>query len=73
MDEALTASSPKLLFVAAVQSVSTTEDSDTINVNSRASTTVRLPQLHVGRQSEGFLLCAVLTPRLNEDVTIPNV
>ena len=34
-DEALTASSPKLLFVAAVQSVSNTEASDTINVNSK--------------------------------------
>ena len=33
MDEALRASSPKLLFVAAVRSVSTTEASDTINVN----------------------------------------
>ena len=32
MDEALTASSPKLLFVAAVRSVSTTEASDTIHV-----------------------------------------
>ena len=32
MDEALTASSPKLLFVAAVRSVSTTDASDTIHV-----------------------------------------
>ena len=47
MDEALRASSPKLLFVAAVRSVSTTEASDTINVNSRASLTVRLPKLQV--------------------------
>ena len=54
MDEALNASSPKLLFVAAVRSVSITEASDTINVNSRASLTVRLPQLHVDRQSEDF-------------------
>ena len=37
MDEALRARSPKLLFVAAVRSVSTTEASNTINVNSRAS------------------------------------
>ena len=44
MDEALRSSSPKLLFVAAVRSVSTTEASDTINVNSRASLTVR-PQV----------------------------
>ena len=54
MDEALRASSPKLLFVAAVRSVSTTEASDTINVNSRASLTVRLPQLQVDRKSEDF-------------------
>ena len=32
MDKALRASSPKLLFVAVVPSVSTTEASDTINV-----------------------------------------
>ena len=54
MDEALTASSPKLLFVAAVRSASTIEASDTINVNSRASLTVRLPQLQVDRKSEDF-------------------
>ena len=36
MDEELTASSPKMLFVSAVQSVSTTEASDKIDVNSRA-------------------------------------
>ena len=56
MDEALNASSPKLLFVAAVRSVSTTEASDAINVNSRASLTVRLPQLQVDRQSEDFFV-----------------
>ena len=55
MDEVLTASSPKLLFVAAVRSESTTEASDTIDVNSRASLTVRLPQLQADRQSEEFL------------------
>ena len=54
VDEALRASSPKLLFVAAVRSVSTTEASDTINVNSRASLTVRLPQLQVDRKSDFF-------------------
>ena len=54
MDEALRASSPKLLFEVAVRSVSTTEASDTINVNSRASLTVRLPKLQVNRKSEFF-------------------
>ena len=54
MDKALRASSPKLLFVAVVQSVSTTEASDTINVNSRASLTVRLPELQVDRKAEDF-------------------
>ena len=54
MDKALRASSPKLLFVAVVPSVSTTEASDTINVNSRASLTVRLPQLQVDRKAEDF-------------------
>ena len=73
MDEALTSSSQKLLFVAAVRSVSTTETSDTIDVNSKASLTVRLPQLQVDRQSEDFLLFVVLTPRINEHVIIPNV
>ena len=73
MDEALRASSPKLLFVAAVRSVSTTEASDTINVNSRASLTVRLPKLQVNRKSEYlFLLFFVLTPRINEHATSPN-
>ena len=58
MNKCLTASSPKLLIVAAVRSVWTTEASDTINVNSRASLTVRLPQLQVERQSEDFFtLC----------------
>ena len=52
MDEELTASSPKMLFVSAVRSVSTTEASDTIDVNSRASLTVRLARLQVQRQSE---------------------
>ena len=33
MDEALTASFPNLPFVAAVRSVSTTSDSDTIDLN----------------------------------------
>ena len=50
MDEALTANSPKLLFVAAVRSVFTTEASDTIDGNSRASSTIKLPQLQVQRQ-----------------------
>ena len=73
MDEALRANSPKLLFVAAVRSVSTTEASDTINVNSRASLTVRLPKLQVNRKSEYFfLLFFVLTPRINEHATSPN-
>ena len=73
MDEALRASSPKLLFVAAVRSVSTTEASDTINVNSRASLTVRLPKLQVNRKSEYlFLLFFVLTPRINKHATSPN-
>ena len=58
MDEQLTASSPKMLFVSAVRSVSTTEASDTIDVNSRASLTVRLVRLQVQRQSEDFFaLC----------------
>ena len=59
MDEELTASSPKMLFVSAVQSVSTTEASDTIDVNSRASLTVTLARLQVQRQSEDFF-CFVL-------------
>lgn len=60
MDEELTASSPKMLFVSAVRSVSTTEASDTIDVNSRASLTVRLVRLQVQRQSEDFFaLCCV--------------
>ena len=50
MDGALTANSPKLLFVAAVRSVFTTEASDTIDANSRASLTIKLPQLQVQRQ-----------------------
>ena len=49
-DEALTVNSPKLLFVAAVRSVFTTEASDTIDANSRASSTIKLPQLQVQRQ-----------------------
>ena len=53
MDEELTASSPKMLFVSAVRSVSTTEAS-----------------VQVQRQSEDFLLCVVLTPRLNDNVII---
>ena len=73
MDEALRSSSPKLLFVAAIRSVSTTEASDTINVNSRASLTVRLPKLQVNRKSEYlFLLFFVLTPRINKHATSPN-
>ena len=48
MDKALTANSPKL-FVAAVRSVSTIKASDTIDINSRASLTVRLPHLQVER------------------------
>ena len=44
MDEALSTVSSKLLFVAAVRSVSTTEASDT-NVNSRASPTIKVTQL----------------------------
>ena len=59
MDEELTASSPKMLFVSAVRSVSTTETSDTIDVDSRASLTVRLARLQVQRQSEYFF-CFVL-------------
>ena len=59
MDEKLTASSPKMLFVSAVRSVSTTEASDTIDVNSRATLTVRLVRLQVQRQSEDFF-CFVL-------------
>ena len=54
MDEALRSSSPKLLFVAAVRSVSTTEASDTIDVNLRASSTIKLPQLQVQRQWGDF-------------------
>ena len=42
MGKALTVNSPKLLFVAAVRSLSTTKASDTIDINSRASLTVRL-------------------------------
>ena len=70
MDEELAASSPKMLFVSAVRSVSTTEASDTFDVISRASLTVRLERLQVQRQSEDFLLCVVLTPRLNDNVII---
>ena len=55
MDKALTANSPKLLFVAAVRSVSTTKASDTIDINSRASLTVRLSQLQVERHQKIFL------------------
>ena len=69
MDEELTVSSPKMLFVSAVRRVSTTEASDTFDVNSRASLTVRLEQLS-DRQSEDFLLWVVLTPRLNDNVII---
>ena len=54
MNEALTASFPKLLFVAAVRSVSTTEASDTIDLNLRASSTIKLPQLQVQRQWGDF-------------------
>ena len=54
MDEALTANSPKLLFVAAVRSVFTTEASDTIDANSRASSTIKLPQLQVQRPREDY-------------------
>ena len=50
MDEALTANSLKLSFVAAVRSVFTTEASDTIDANSRANSTIKLPQLQVQRQ-----------------------
>lgn len=70
MDEELTASSPKMLFVSAVRSISTTEASDTFDVISRASLTVRPERLQVQRQSEDFLLCVVLTPRLNDNVII---
>ena len=63
MDEALTTNSPKFLFAAAVRSVSTTEASDTIDVNSRASLTVRLPQLQVQRQLEDFLPCCYRNAR----------
>ena len=54
MDKALTVNSPKLLFVAAVRSLSTTKASDTIDINSRASLTVRLPQLQVKRHQKIF-------------------
>ena len=54
MDEALTANSPKLLFVAAVRSVFTTEASDAIDANSRASSTIKLPQLQVQKQWDVF-------------------
>ena len=50
MDGVLTANTPKLLFVVAVGSVFTTEASDTIDANSRASSTIKLPQLQVQRQ-----------------------
>ena len=70
MDEELTASSPKMLFVSAVRSVSTTEASDTFDINSRASLTLRRERLQVQRQSEDFLLCVVLTPRLNDNLII---
>ena len=55
MDEELTVSSPKMLFVPAVRGVSTTEASDTFDANSRASLTVRLEQLS-DRQSRFFAL-----------------
>ena len=54
MDKALTENFPKLLFVAAVRSVSTTA-SDTIDINSRASLTVRLSQLQEERYQKIFL------------------
>ena len=52
IDEALTLNPPKLLLAAAVRSLSTTEVSDTLNANSRARSTMKLPQLQVQRQSE---------------------
>jgi len=67
MDEALTANSPKFLFAVAFRSVSTTEASDTINVNSRASMTVRLPQLQVQKQLEDFF-ALVLSGAPNENI-----
>ena len=59
IDEASTLNSPKLLFAAAVRSVSSTEASDTIDVNSKASSTIKLPQLQVQRQSEEKLCILV--------------
>ena len=56
MDEALTANSAKLLFVAAVRSVFTTEASDAIDANSRASSTIKRPQLQVQKQWDEFFL-----------------
>ena len=67
MDEALTANSPKFLFAVAVRRVSTTEASDTIDVNSRASMTVRLPQLQVQKQLEDFF-ALVLSGAPNENI-----
>ena len=65
MDKALTVNSLKLLFVAAVRSLSTTKASDTIDINSRASLTVRLPQLQVERHQKIFLrwCCCNATPK----------
>ena len=65
MDEALTANSPKLLSVAAVRSVFTTEASDTIDANSRASSTIKLPQLQVQRQWDDFFSLVVWLWRHN--------
>ena len=57
MDEAFTANSPKLLFVAAFRSVSTTETSETVLLNLRASLTNKLPQLQEQRQSQETFSC----------------
>ena len=46
--------------MAAVRSVFTTEASDTSDENSRASSTIKLPQLQVRRQRDDFFfLCGV--------------
>ena len=60
MDEQLTASSPKMLFVSAVRRVSTTEASDTFDVISRASLTVRLERLDCKYRDNQKIFCFVL-------------
>ena len=60
MDKALTANSPKLLFVATVRSVSTTKASDTIDINSRGQFDSQTSQLQVERHQKIFFALVLL-------------